>query len=89
MKQKKIVDDIVTNYVLSGNDYRGMALIYTALGKKDRAFYWLEKSYEKHEESLCSLGVDHKFNSLRGDPRFTQLLRKVGLVNSAQSVVNK
>src|SRR5687768_3274142 len=44
--------------ILSSNDNRGMALVYAALGEKDKAFYWLEKSYEKHEESLCSLKID-------------------------------
>ncbi len=76
---KKIVDDVATDYTLSGNDHRGMALIYTALGKKDRAFYWLEKSYEQHEESLCSLKVDPKFDSLRSDPQFDAILKKIGL----------
>ena len=76
---KKIVDDVVSNYTLSGNDYRGMALIYTALGKKDRAFYWLEKSYENHEESLCSLKIDPKLDSLRSDPRFDAMMKKIGL----------
>jgi tetratricopeptide (TPR) repeat protein len=76
---KKIVDDVVSNYTLSGNDYRGMALIYTALGKKDRAFYWLEKSYENHEESLCSLKIDPKLDSLRSDLRFDAMMKKIGL----------
>lgn len=76
---KKIVDDVVSNYTLSGNDYRGMALIYTALEKKDRAFYWLEKSYENHEESLCSLKVDPKFDPLRSDLRFDAMMKKIGL----------
>ncbi len=76
---KKIVDDVATSFTLSGNDHRGMAMVYTALGKKDRAFYWLDKSYEKHEESLCSLKVDPKFDSLRTDPRFDALVKKIGL----------
>ena len=76
---KKLVDDVATNFTLSGNDHRGMALVYTALGKKDRAFYWLEKSYEKHEESLCSLKIDPKFESLRSDPRFDTMVKKIGL----------
>ena len=78
---KKIINDVAINYSLTGNDHRGMALIYTALGKKDRAFYWLEKSYEQHEESLCSLKVDPKFDALRSDPRFETLLKKIGLQN--------
>jgi hypothetical protein len=38
--------------MLSSNDYRGVALVYVALGETDEAFEWLEKSYQKHEESL-------------------------------------
>ena len=75
----KIIDDVATNYTLTGNDNRGMALIYTALGKKDRAFYWLEKSYDMHEESLCSLKIDPKLDPLRSDPRFDSMLKKIGL----------
>ena len=86
---RRIIDEAGKENILSSNDFRGVALVYTALGEKDLAFEWLEKSYEKHEESLCSIGVDHKLNPLRGDPRFAQLLRKVGLINSVQSVVNK
>ena len=45
-----------------------MALVYAALGENDMAFSWLEKSYEKHEESLCSLKIDPKMDPLRSDP---------------------
>ena len=76
---KKIIEGTETDKVLSGNDYRGMALIYTALGENDKAFEWLEKSYERHEESLGSLSVDPKVDSLRSDTRFGVLLKKIGL----------
>src|SRR5687768_2193192 len=75
---RKIIDNIEADD-LGGNDYRGMALAYTALGENDMAFDWLEKSYKMHEESLCSLKVDHKLDSLRPDPRFKELLKKIGL----------
>ena len=75
----KIIEDAGIEEILSGNDYRGIALVYAALGEIDKAFDWLEKSYEKHEESLCSLKVDPKFDTLRPDPRFSQFLKKVGL----------
>jgi TolB-like protein len=64
---------------LGGNDYRGMATVYAALGESDVAFDWLEKSYERREESLCALKVDHKMDSLRSDPRFNEMLKKIGL----------
>jgi tetratricopeptide (TPR) repeat protein len=56
-------------------------LIYTALGEKDRAFAWLEKACEKHDFDLCLLNVDPKLDSLRADPRFPQILRRVGLAS--------
>ena len=76
---RRIIEETVIEKMLSSNDYRGVALVYTALGEKDEAFEWLEKSCQKHEESLCSLGIDPKFDSIRDDPRFTTLLKKIGL----------
>jgi adenylate cyclase len=76
---EKIIAQIANGEDLGGNDYRGMALVHTALGNKDQAFTWLEKSYEKHEESLCSLAIDPKLDPLRTDSRFNILLKKVGL----------
>ena len=75
----KIIAEVEAGKDLSGNDYRGMALVYTALGENDMAFTWLEKSYEKHEEALCSLKIDPKMDPLRSDPRFNTLLKKIGL----------
>ncbi|MEK6407430.1 MAG: winged helix-turn-helix domain-containing protein [Acidobacteriota bacterium] len=54
-------------------------LIYTALGEKDQAFAWLEKAYEERDFDLGVLKVDPKLDPLRSDPRFTDLLRRVGL----------
>ena len=62
-----------------GNDFRGVALVYAALGDTENCFEWLEKSYNMHEEALCSLKVDPKFDGVRDDKRFTDLLRKLGL----------
>jgi len=76
---KKIIEDTGIENILSSNDYRGIALVYAALDEKDDAFEWLEKSYQKHEESLCSIGIDPKFDSLREDPRFKTIMKKIGL----------
>jgi TolB-like protein/Flp pilus assembly protein TadD len=54
-----------------------MAQIYGALGDKDRAFQWLEKSYHGHEAFMPFLKVDPGFDSLRSDPRFADLLRRM------------
>jgi tetratricopeptide (TPR) repeat protein len=66
---------------IGANDHRSIALVYTALGENDKAFEWLEKSYQHREESLCSLKIDHKFDSLHSDPRFDGLLKKIGLID--------
>jgi len=78
---RKIIEQTGIEKLLSSNDYRGIALVYAALGNNDKAFEWLEKSFDKHEESLCSLKVDPKFDSLRSDQRYEVMLKKIGLGN--------
>jgi len=66
--------------LVTSNDNRGVALVYAALNDADSAFKWLEKSYASHEESLCSIKIDAKWNAFRSDARFTALLNKIGLL---------
>ena len=80
---KKIVEETGTKNMLSSNDYRGVALVFVAIDEKETAFEWLEKSYQRHEESLCSIGIDPKFDMLRDDPRFKELIRNIGLIQSS------
>jgi TolB-like protein/DNA-binding winged helix-turn-helix (wHTH) protein/Tfp pilus assembly protein PilF len=54
------------------------ALIYAGLGDKDKAFAWLDKAYEEHSFSLSNLKVEPRFDPLRSDPRFADLLRSIG-----------
>jgi TolB-like protein/DNA-binding winged helix-turn-helix (wHTH) protein len=56
-----------------------VAVIYAQLNDKDRAFAWLEKAYEGREHDLAFAGVWPLFDNLRGDPRYSDLLRRVGL----------
>ena len=56
-----------------------VALIYEALGDKDRAFLWLEKAYQDRSVNVPALRTDARFDSLRSDPRFQDLLRRIGL----------
>jgi adenylate cyclase len=55
------------------------ALIYTGLGDKQRAFEWLEKAIEDRSRTVIFLKVEPQFDLLRSDPRFTHLLRRIGL----------
>lgn len=56
------------------------ATIYTGLGQRDKAFQWLEKSYEEHDSGPFSfVKVYPIFDPLRSDPRFSDLLRRMNL----------
>ena len=57
----------------------GMALIYVALGEKDKAFELLETAYEQRDHWLYQLKVVAYLDSLRPDPRFKEMLRKMNL----------
>jgi len=56
-----------------------MARIYARLGERDQALEWLRKAYDRHSNYLVVLKVEPLFDPLRSDPRFTELLRDIGL----------
>jgi serine/threonine protein kinase/tetratricopeptide (TPR) repeat protein len=56
----------------------GAAANYALLGDKDDAFVWLEKAYQQHAGGLINLRVDPAFDSLRSDPRYADLVRRIG-----------
>jgi TolB-like protein len=56
-----------------------IALVYAGMGKKQDAFKWLEESYRAKDVGLVYLKVDPCLNPLRSDPRFDDLVRRVGL----------
>jgi len=55
------------------------AQLYGALGETDEAFECLERAIEEHDDQVSFMAVDHRFDSLRGDPRFAVLLGRLGL----------
>jgi hypothetical protein len=58
---------------------QNIALIHVGLGEKDQVFEWLEKAYEERDVHLTYLKVDPQWDDLRTDPRFADLLRRIGL----------
>lgn len=56
-----------------------LALIYAALGEKDKAFAELERSYEEHDCYLGRITVDPFLDPLRDDPRLKDLMKRMGL----------
>ena len=55
-----------------------IACIYIGLGDKERALEWLEKGFTGRSDHLTQLKMDPMFDSLRADPRFADLMRRVG-----------
>ena len=56
-----------------------IATFYADLGDKEQAFHWLNTAYQEHDWLLISLNTNFRLDSLRSDPRFAELVRKVGL----------
>ncbi len=56
-----------------------IAVIHAGLGDKDEAFAWLQKAYDDRDSSwLVDLNVDPRFEPLRSDARFVELVRRIG-----------
>ena len=64
-----------TRYV---NNY-WIAIIYAALEERDAAFAELEKAYQQHDWFLPRLSVDPFMDNLRDDPRFKEMVKRIGL----------
>jgi serine/threonine-protein kinase len=56
-----------------------IAFLYLSLGDKDKAFEWLEKAYDAGDGTILDLMVDPDYDSIRSDPRYLALLRKMNL----------
>jgi TolB-like protein/Tfp pilus assembly protein PilF len=56
-----------------------IALLYISLNDNDHAFHWLEKAYEQRDYWLTLAKVEPRFDPVRSDPRFIELLKKIGL----------
>ena len=55
------------------------ATVYAGLGETDEAFRWLDQAYEDRDYQLPTLKDDIHFSRLRKDPRFVELLKRIGL----------
>jgi hypothetical protein len=78
---KKTIDELAA---VSKREYVSphlTAQVYAALGDKDKTFEWLEKAYEEHSGGLVSLKVDPVWDAVSDDPRFTSILKKMGLTH--------
>jgi hypothetical protein len=54
-----------------------IAVVYAGLGERDQALAWLERAYQERCGFITVLKVDPRLDSLRSDPRFQDLVRRM------------
>jgi len=59
-----------------------IAQIYAGLGLEDESFRWLEKAYQERSTYLGNLRSEHTLDGLRADPRFSDLIRRMGFASN-------
>ena len=57
-----------------------IAMMYIGLNDGEQALTWLEKAYQQHSPMMAWLKVDPRFDGIRSEPRFQELMRHVGLI---------
>jgi TolB-like protein/Tfp pilus assembly protein PilF len=77
---KKIINKLIAQSKQRYISPYWIAMIYACLGEKDQAFKWLNKAFEERSSGLVWLKVEPKLDRLRSDPRFFELLRRIGLL---------
>ena len=53
--------------------------VYSALAEKDKAFEWLNKAVDEKDHAILQIISDESVDNLRSDPRYRELLKKMGL----------
>jgi eukaryotic-like serine/threonine-protein kinase len=75
----KIVDELTTASSERFVSPYFIATVYSGLGDRDHAFEYLEKAFSQRSDWLTYLRLDPEMDNLRSDPRFTDLVRRIGL----------
>ena len=82
-RSEEYLEELVDKATISagGSPSFYIAMVYCQKGEIDEAFEWLEKSYQDREVELHWLKVEPPFEPLRSDPRYQEMLDKVGFPN--------
>ena len=73
------LDDLISQSTHQYVSAFGVAEMYARLGEKDHALEWLEKAYQTRDAQMVDVGTEPTFDFLHSDPRYADLLRRVGL----------
>lgn len=74
---QQALDELIAKYAAVAAYQVGVA--YAWRGEKDKAFEWLKRAYAQRDEGLTNIKIDPVIYSLRSDPRYKALLRKMNL----------
>jgi tetratricopeptide (TPR) repeat protein len=74
-----VLREYVERFDKSINQYYVGALLEADVGNKDKAFEYLEIAYQRREWGMNSLLIERRLDPLRDDPRFAELVARVGL----------
>ena len=75
----KVLNDLEKQYKQGRVSPYSAAVVYAGLRENDQAIEWLQKAFKERSGSLLLLKVEPAFDGLRSDPRFTNLLWRIGL----------
>jgi len=82
-RARTLVEDLVERSKHTYVSPYEIAIIYSGLGETDEALAWLREACEVRPTWLAWLNVDPRFDSLRPDPRFAELLRRMNFTKGA------
>ena len=77
IESQRALDEAIAKGAISNAS--DIAEVYAWRGEKDKAFKWLNKAYQRRDMSLAEIRILRSMDSLRGDPRYRALLRKMNL----------
>jgi TolB-like protein/Tfp pilus assembly protein PilF len=74
-----IIKELEEKHAKQGATVQNIAMVYAGLGDQERAFAWLEKNFQARSGELSRIVWYPQFESLRSDPRYADLLQRMGL----------
>ena len=74
-----IIDELVRSSKSGNVSPFYIAEVYSTLGERDQAFESLEKAYQSRDDELTWIMIDPSLDNIRSDPRYADLLRRMGL----------
>jgi TolB-like protein/DNA-binding winged helix-turn-helix (wHTH) protein len=76
---RRALDEMIADYGKMDINVLAIAKVYAWRGEKDKTFEWLERAYADRDTGITFMKIDPDFRSLRNDPRFKRLLKKMKL----------